>query len=193
MPATTLVDLLARFPLVNAVKIDCQGPEADIVSSVSDWRSIRKLVIEYDFEYKCVFLVLRASSCGLLCVSYPHKLRNCLCLMSLHPNTPPRRFRWSRSISDFHSFVSRISLIFDVWHSALPAQTNSTDTWPSGWEWGPPMRIVFARRKVHSIPIRTPSVAPYTLPDVTFLTNLVSVVVRHYRSQSHSINLRRMS
>ena len=37
---------------VDGVKIDAQGAEVPAVESVTDWKSVRKLVLEYDFEYR---------------------------------------------------------------------------------------------------------------------------------------------
>ena len=49
VPATTLARLLGG---VDGVKIDAQGAEVAAVDSVADWRGVRKLVLEYDFEYR---------------------------------------------------------------------------------------------------------------------------------------------
>ena len=50
--ATSLTKLLEQYPDINGVKVDAQGAEVDIVAAVRDWRSVEKLVLEYDFEYR---------------------------------------------------------------------------------------------------------------------------------------------
>ena len=52
MEATSLTKLLEQYPDINGVKVDAQGAEVEIVSAVQDWRSVEKLVLEYDFEYR---------------------------------------------------------------------------------------------------------------------------------------------
>lgn len=49
--ATSLPVLLETYPDINAVKVDAQGAEIEIIESVRDWRNVEKLVLEYDFEY----------------------------------------------------------------------------------------------------------------------------------------------
>mmetsp|Transcript_5745 Transcript_5745/g.16949 ORF Transcript_5745/g.16949 Transcript_5745/m.16949 type:complete len:348 (-) Transcript_5745:66-1109(-) len=51
VPATTLPALLAKYPACEGVKVDIQGAEIVAVESVTDWGRVRKLVLEYDFEY----------------------------------------------------------------------------------------------------------------------------------------------
>ena len=51
VPVVTLSELLEKFNDVNAVKVDIQGSERDIIDSVSNWGRVTKLVFEYDFEY----------------------------------------------------------------------------------------------------------------------------------------------
>ena len=43
--------MLETYPDINAVKVDAQGAEIEIIESVRDWRNVEKLVLEYDFEY----------------------------------------------------------------------------------------------------------------------------------------------
>mmetsp|Transcript_61111 Transcript_61111/g.105285 ORF Transcript_61111/g.105285 Transcript_61111/m.105285 type:complete len:227 (+) Transcript_61111:325-1005(+) len=51
VPATTVAELLNKYPMTNAIKIDIQGSEVDVIACVEDWKNVRKLVFEYDFEY----------------------------------------------------------------------------------------------------------------------------------------------
>lgn len=51
-PLTNLNQILKNHPTINAIKIDIQGAEVQVLESVSVWPShIEKLVFEYDFEY----------------------------------------------------------------------------------------------------------------------------------------------
>ena len=50
--AATSLQRLIDDHAVDGVKIDAQGAEVGAVESVADWRRVRKLVLEYDFEYR---------------------------------------------------------------------------------------------------------------------------------------------
>lgn len=47
----TLSELLEKYSETTAIKVDVQGAEREILLSVTDWRNVTKIVVEYDFEY----------------------------------------------------------------------------------------------------------------------------------------------
>lgn len=51
VPATTLKCLLDKHPTVTSVKCDIQGSEVGVINSIIDWKGVKNLVFEYDFEY----------------------------------------------------------------------------------------------------------------------------------------------
>jgi hypothetical protein len=51
VPLTHLNVILEEHKNINAVKIDIQGSEIQVIESISDWKQVEKIVFEYDFEY----------------------------------------------------------------------------------------------------------------------------------------------
>lgn len=51
VPTTSLNSLLCEYTGVTVVKVDIQGSEREVILGVTDWKLVRLLVVEYDFEY----------------------------------------------------------------------------------------------------------------------------------------------
>ena len=49
---TTIWDILAKYPMINAIKMDIEGIEIDLLEAMdkSDFAGINKLVYEYSFD-----------------------------------------------------------------------------------------------------------------------------------------------
>ena len=143
----------------DCVKLDIQGAERDAVLSVADWRNVKQLVLEYDFEYAPELSTFHAFVAKLEAhfdVIVPDRLRKlegtwewfpAAHVIYAHRRWVGTRFARAPSPAEDAALLARGSVASECWRNAgassnrhLPAQLETSEegevVWVFSLSWG---------------------------------------------------------